>query len=258
MCKDDKLNATIARSVSLPYEAGYSPSRWRNSINVTVPKEEGAYVPEKQRTIHLLESSFSEGTKIIFSRGMMRHTREHGILPMNQYARKGSRSIDAAVQKVLLFDVIRMRRISGTGFASNLISNYDRMVHGAAGLALRRMGAPPSIVQCMSSTVMNMKHFIRTAYGDSDSFYEGNPASPLQGGGQGSPATPPMWIAMTMVVLSIPSSHEPGVQLVSAISNILVAFSAIMYVDDTDLFTLAKPDESDVQLCLRTQKLADK
>ena len=103
-----------------------------------------------------------------------------------------------------------------------------------------------------------MKHFMGTAYGDSDSFYEGNPASPLQGGGQGSPTTPPMWISMTMVVLSIPSSHEPGVQLVSAISNILVAFSAIMYVDDTDLFTLAKPDESDVQLCLRTQKLADK
>jgi len=177
---------------------------------------------------------------------------------MDQYARKGGRSIDVAVQKVLLFDVIRMRRISGTGFASDLMSNYDRMVHGASGLALRRMGAPPSAVKCMSSTVMNMKHFIRTAYGDSDSFYGGNPELPLQGGGQGSPAAPPMWIAMTVVLLHIASSHEAGVQLVSAISNILVAFSAIMYVDDTDLFTIAKPNESDTQLCLRTQMLADK
>ena len=257
-CKDDKLNTTMARLVSIPYETGYSPLRWRSSINVTVPKEEGAFAPEKQRTIHLLESTFTEGTKIIFSRRMMRHARENSIMPADQYAQKGSKSIDAAVQKVLIFDVLRLRRQSGTGFASDLMSNYDRMVHGASGLALRHLGAPPSAVRCMSDTVMNMKHFIRTAYGDSDKHYGGDPNSPLQGGGQGSPAAPPMWLAMTVVLLRIASHHEPGFTLTSSISNLLVAFSAIMYVDDTDLFTMAKQDETNQQLCDRTQKLADK
>ena len=55
-------------------------------------KEEGEYRPEKQRTIHLLESTFSEGTKIIFSRRMMQHARKYGQLPPDQYARKGGKS----------------------------------------------------------------------------------------------------------------------------------------------------------------------
>ena len=103
-----------------------------------------------------------------------------------------------------------------------------------------------------------MRHFIRTAYGDSDQHYGGNPESPLQGGGQGSPAAPPMWIALTVVLLRIAASHEPGVTLVSAISHMIVAFSAIMYVDDTDLFTIAKPHETNQELCHRTQCLANK
>ena len=40
--KDDKLCATISRLVSIPYESGYSRDRWRNSVNVQVPKAEGA------------------------------------------------------------------------------------------------------------------------------------------------------------------------------------------------------------------------
>ena len=223
-----------------------------------VPKEEGAFGLEKQRCIHLLESTFSEGTKIIFSRRMMSHARAKGVLPMDQYARKGGKSIDAAVQKVLIFDILRLRRQSGAGFASDLMSNYDRMVHGASGLALRHLGAPPTAVQCMSNTVQNMRHFIRTAYGDSDCHYGGDPSSPLQGGGQGSPAAPPMWVAMTVLLVKIACDYEPGFALVSAISQLLVAFSAIMYVDDTDLFTLAKPAETDDQLCSRTQFLANR
>ena len=81
--KDDKLCATISRLVSIPYESGYSPDRLRNSINVQVPKEDGAFGLEKQRCIYFLESSFYEGTKIIFSRRKMRHARAKGAIPMD-------------------------------------------------------------------------------------------------------------------------------------------------------------------------------
>ena len=256
--KDDKLCATISRLVSIPYESGYSPDRWRNCINVQVPEEDKAFGLEKQRCIHLLKSTFFEGTKIIFSRRMMRHARAKGVLPMDQYARKGGKSIDAAVQNVLIFDVLRLHRQSGAEFASDLMSNYDRMVHGASGLALRHLGAPPTAVQCMSNTVQNMRHFIRTAYGDSDCHYGGDPSSPLQGGGQGSPAAPPMWVAMKVLLVKIACDYEPGFVLVAAILQLLVAFSAIMYVDDIDPFTLAKAAETDDQLCARAQFLANR
>ena len=80
----------------------------------------------------------------------------------------------------------------------------------------------------------------------------------MQGRWQGSPAAPPMWVAMTVLLLRIACQHDHGFQLVSAISHLFVAFSAIMYVDDTDLFTMTKHNETDTQLCRRTQHLADR
>ena len=53
----------------------------------------------------------------------MQHARAKGVIPIDQYARKGGKSIDAAVQKILIFDVLRLQRQSGTGFASDLMSN---------------------------------------------------------------------------------------------------------------------------------------
>ena len=256
--KVPRLASTISKLVSIPYESGYSPDRWRNSINVTLMKEEGEYRPEKQRTIHLLESTFSEGTKIIFSRRMMQHARKYGQLPPDQYARKGGKAIDAAIQKILIYDIMRMQRRPGICFANDLMACYDRMAHVPSGLALRFLGAPPTAVQCMSTTIQNMRHYIRTAYGDSDNFYGGDPTRPLQGGGQGSPAAPPMWIALTIIVLNMLTSYEPGVTVVFAISATILTFSAILYVDDTDLFTLKKDDETVPEMLTRAQTLTSR
>ena len=256
--KIPRLAETISKFVSIPYESGYSPDRWRNSINVTLMKEEGQFRPEKQRTIHLLESSFSEGCKVIFSRRMMQHARKYGQIPSDQYARKGGKSIDAALQKILTFDLMRMQKRAGVCFANDLMANYDRMAHLPSGLALRFLGAPPTAVQCMSSTMQNMRHYIRTAYGDSETFYGGDPDRPLQGGGQGSPAAPPMWIALTIIVLRMLSTYEPGVTVLSAISTAILTFSAILYVDDTDLFVLQKEDETVEEMLQRAQTLTSR
>ena len=256
--KVPRLAETIAKFVSIPYESGYSPDRWRNSINVTLMKEEGQFRPEKQRTIHLLESSFSEGCKVIFSRRMMQHARKYGQIPPDQYARKGGKSIDAAIQKILMFDLMRLQKRAGVCFANDLMANYDRMAHLPSSLALRFLGAPPTAVQCMSTTMQNMRHYIRTAYGDSDNYYGGDPACPLQGGGQGSPAAPPMWIALTIIVLKMLSTYEPGVTVIFAISTAILTFSAILYVDDTDLFVLQKNDETVEEMLQRAQTLTSR
>ena len=251
--KVPRLANTISKFVSIPYESGYSPNRWRNSVNVTLMKVEGEYRPDKQRTIHMLESQFSEGTKLIFSRRMMRHARAHGQLHPDQYARKGGKSIDAAIQKILTYDIMRMQRRPGVCFANDLMANYDRMAHVPSGLALRYLGAPPTAIQCMSTTIQHMRHNIRTAYGDSETFYGGDEKNPLQGGGQGSPTAPPMWIALTIIVLNIMATYEPGVTVVFAISAAVLTFSAVLYVDDTDLFTLKKDDETVSEMLSRAQ-----
>ena len=83
-------------------------------------EEENNYKPEEQRTTHLLEANFSEGAKLIFSRRMLDNARKYFQIPEEQYARKGGKSIDAVLQKVLVYDYLRMTRSSGVCFSSDL------------------------------------------------------------------------------------------------------------------------------------------
>ena len=94
--------------------------------------------------------------------------------------------------------------------ANDMHSCYDRIMHSASSLALRSLGAPSAAMECMSSSIQTMRHYIRTAYGDSEKFYGGDVHNPLQGGGQGNPAAPPMWTALTIVFLRILNSLVPG------------------------------------------------
>ena len=51
------------------------------------------------------------------------------------------------------------------------------------------------------TTLCQMKHYIRTAYGDSEDWYSGTDDEPLQGGVQGNGAAAPIFIAISCVLL---------------------------------------------------------
>ena len=251
--KNEQLANMIASLVSIPFETGYSPDRWRQSVNVHLLKKPGEFSPNKQRTIHLIEGSLSEGCKIIFSRRMMWRAKILQLIPDDQFAKKNSTSSDAALLNVLLFDHMRLTRTSGVSIANDLNSCYDRMVHTVASLALRRIGAPKSAVRCMSTCIQYMRHHIRTAYGDSKHFYGGQEDDPLQGGGQGNPAAPPMWIAITVILLSIMNSLLPGLEVVAPITLVTAILTVIMYVDDSTIFVIGKNKESNIEVIRRAQ-----
>ena len=166
-------------------------------------KEENNYKPEKYRTTHLPEANFSEGANVIFSRRMLNNARQHDQIPEEQYARKGGKAIDAVLHKVLVFDYMRMLRRPEVCFASDLMDNYDSMSHNGGSLAMRALGVAISAIKCLTASIQDMQHHVRTAYGDSDTYYEGSRECPLQGGGQENPASPPMWTAITIILVRI-------------------------------------------------------
>ena len=235
-----KLAHTAATFARIPFCTGYSPWRFRGDLNVSVIKEPDNNRPEKQRTIHLLEANFSEGAKIIYSKRMLNNARTYNQIPEEQYARKGGKSIDAVLHKVLVYDYMRMNRMPGVCFSSDLMNNYNRMTHSAGSLAMRTLGVPINALRCLTRSLQGMRHHVRTAYGDSNTFYSGTQEEPLQGGGQGNPAVPPMWVAITIVLVKILGMYVPGAHLWAPISLMAVTFSAIMYVDDTDLFVVGQ------------------
>ena len=249
--KVPRLAKAVLDFIRVPFNTGYSPSRFQNSMNVSIQKEVDNHRPDKQRTIHLLEANFAEGCRFIFSKRMMNNAKNKGIIPETQYARKGGNAIDGALQKVLMLDHFRMTRSPGIGFVNDLMNCYDRVVHSAAALSMRRLGVNTTATTCLLNTLQNMRNYLRTGYGDSDEYYTGDEGKPLQGGGQGNPAAAPMWTAISIVILVVLSKYPAGVQIWSAISMTLISFSVILFVDDTDIFVSSNSPQENIQSITR-------
>ena len=80
-------------------------------------------------------------------------------------------------------------------------SCYDRIVHVAAYLALRRLGIPKPMIISMLHTIQMMKYSVRTSFGDSKETYGGSewrlpPHSNIQGKGD----SPMRWAAISTVL----------------------------------------------------------
>ena len=80
-----------------------------------------------------------------------------------------------------------------------------------------------------------MKHYVRTAHGDLETYYSGSNKHPLQGGGQGNGAAGPMLIPISIILLNIIATVPINATLISAITLTTLTLSAIMYVNDTAL-----------------------
>ena len=67
-----------------------------------------------------------------------------------------------------------------------------------------------------------------------------------------------MWTAFTIVIIALLSSYGAAVAITSALSLSIIAFTAILYVDDTDLFVMGKtPSEPIRDVFLRARALID-
>jgi hypothetical protein len=88
-------------------------------------------------------------------------------------------------------DQLRLLKWPGVLCSNDMKSCYDRIVHAVASLCLQRQGISESEVVCVFSTLQNLEHTIRTAYGDSEDTYGGDMwVIPMQGVYQGNGAGP--------------------------------------------------------------------
>jgi hypothetical protein len=122
-----------------------------------------------------------------------------------------------------------------------LISNdakgcFDRIAHVVALLALRRLGVPRPAVASMLDTIQQMKHYIRTAFGESEGFYgPSEEGPPPQGLIQGNGAAPAAWAAITAVLVDCMKSEGYGYEAWAPISKRAMTLVCLGFVDDTDL-----------------------
>ena len=134
---------------------------------------------------------------------------------------------------------------------------FDRMAHPVSSLCSQKLGVSPNITTCMINTLCSMKHYIRTAYCDSDWSYTGTKNKPLQGGIQGNGAASPIFVAISYVILQYLECEITGIYIPSAITLALLSLVAIMHVDDTDIMlTGISYDETPTEISNQAQHAA--
>jgi hypothetical protein len=114
-------------------------------------------------------------------------------------SRKNHRAVEIGLNKCLTMDQLRQLKWPGILCSNGMKSCYDRIVHAIASMCLQRQEIAKSEVVCMFSTLQNLEHTIRTAYGDSEETYGGDlwVILPMQGVYQGNGAGPLIWAVVS-------------------------------------------------------------
>lgn len=240
----------------LPFRHGFSPKIWHKATDVMIMKASGKTDLESLRTIVLYEADFNFMNKRL-GRQATDNAAHNNEMAIEQFAKKGTSCIDQCLNRRLVFDLVRFARASFSMCSSDLVSCYDRIVHSAAVLAMRRFGISKEEAKTMFLTIQECKHKVRTGLGDSNDTYGGIESNeePLMGVGQGNGAGPAIWAIISCVLFMAMHAEGLNCTFASKLSKDIIKIVGFMYVDDMDLIKIRPGFEhihiaEDLQLAL--------
>jgi hypothetical protein len=95
-----------------------------------------------------------------------------------------------------------------------------------------------------------MKFYLRTAFGDSDHFFSSlDTVLAFQGSCQGNKGSPAFWLAVSAFLVLLLHWLGHVARIVSALSRSIFEAVGFLFVDDTNLMTVARsPSETPAQV----------
>jgi hypothetical protein len=96
----------------------------------------------------------------------------------------------------------------------------------------------------MFSTLQQMRHYVRTAFGDSTKNFHAARIHPvaIQGIGQGNGAGPQIWAVVSTVILNCLRETGEGAKFFAPLTKEKLKFVGYAFVDDTDLIIAGDQD----------------
>lgn len=228
---------------TIPLLTGLAPTSWRRSIDVMIEKQPGVFLLKKLRTIMLFDCLCNHAFKWI-GREMMRVAERHNLLAPEQHgSRHGRRANWAALEQRLTCDLSRQTLQPAAIIFNDAVGCYDRIVHSVASLCMQQVGTPPPVTNCMFRCLQEMKHQVRTVFGDSAAFYQATdvPSSdpltalPLSGVGQGNGAGPQIWAVISTPIAESLRQQDLGFLFQAALSDTAISYVGFIFVDDATI-----------------------
>ena len=235
------LSTIHAILTTLASISGFAYDRWKCGLRVMLEKIAGVIKVDKLRAILLMEADFNHHNKEIFGRRMIDKAEKDGLLPCDQYgSRNNHRAIEVAFNRLMFFDVVRLKKVGAALVSVDAAQCYDRMTHAAISLCGQHVGVPVESITSMLLAIQAMQFFIRTAFGDSKTCFKGTDQKPFQGSIQGNGASPGNWLLISSIIIKC--MYDKGILFrgTTAISLYTVSFAALAFVDDTDLIQMAE------------------
>ena len=237
-----QLHSTM---MTIPYRYGFTFQRWKEVVDVVLPKDEGEYKIHRFRIIRLVESDFNQSLGMLLARPMGHFLEDTSVYPEMQYgSRDGQMTISAVLNKVLTFDIVRMRKIVMVTEENDAIGCYDRVMQQKVSLYLQRMGVSLAVLICVCRTFDETRHYIKTAHGLSSKYYEGTKDTPLYGAGQGTTVGPFFWLLIFSIMMEAFDPTMRGMQFTSPCKTIITSRYGDAFVDDTKFGVTLDPQES--------------
>lgn len=240
IARDRYLSALQAAKLSLAARTGIPMDRWGSALTVLLEKEFGNIYLDKMRAICLMEADFNWLMKLVFAKRMMDQAYDAGIIPVEQFARRGTQAAHGVLCKVLFCDMTRALHLIAGLPSVDLGNCYDAVSHPIASIAMQALKVPLMTVVLALSVLQTMTFYLRTGYGVSQQGYGGSPDDPTFGLGQGNGMAPSGFSAVSTLMIETYKRLGHASEFCGAWSGIMFLLAAIIYVDDTDLLLVAR------------------
>jgi hypothetical protein len=193
-------------------------------------------------------------------RTMMSKTEQYWQLATEQYGSHSEHtSIMQACNKKFTLDITIQKRITMALCSTDLKLCYYQVVRSVASIAMQQQNVPEWAFICVFTTLKNLRHMIRTIYGDSASKYGGLLwVVPVLGLGQGNGAGPTIWAVVgTPAVLNMLRIQGYEFFCMSCISQEEIHLGGYNYVDNTYIVQPNPEEQDPMATSLRMQGAMD-
>jgi hypothetical protein len=141
--------------------------------------------------------------------------------------------VDPVLLEELQVSISYLSRTNQVTFHNDATSCYDRIIIALANLVARRFGMPEEIVRLHGCTLEQMRYYVSTALGISEQSYSHSAEDPIYGTGQGSCASPSVWLQICSVLFDCHNQKSYGAEYTSPDGSISFTTSMTGFVDDT-------------------------
>jgi len=251
-CMNPDTLQIITNAMNVPFLTGAPYERWKNMLDIMTFKSPTSIMINSLRSIIIAEADWNAAGRIHITRRMMSQAEKHNLLPHEHIGgRRGKKSIEGAIAKRLLMENSKLMQIPMIVVSTDAANCYDRVVHKYVAFVCKKWGIQNSVIKALLQPLQQAKHYTRTAYGDSDSYFTG---MNLQGVGQGNTGAAPFWTCVSTSMIEILKDSGYNAIFISAISLDVIKLALIAFVDDSELFlTIPSNDVTElIQLADRT------